>query len=124
MSKFLFAALTSLFVSVMPLAAAYAEELQCEHATVSEVINPEINAKIEANGGSLLSFTTPESVGPVLQQVIDIVGSPPPYDVDAVYISHPAEDADNVNILLGYKGCAQGFVKRFYPQFANLFKKA
>lgn len=125
MKKFLLAALTSLFVGAMPLSAAYSQDApeECSIAPLSIVINDEVKSKIEAEGGQLLKFDTPETLVPILNAMTEDMGSPPPFDFDAIYISHPSPDAPNTNILFSKGNCAVNFLRRSFRAYTTLFEK-
>lgn len=127
MKNYILALLTSLFLSAMPLEAAYsqgaAEPEQCSVATLSSAINDEAYAEIEKDGGQMFGFATPETLVPILNLLTEDMGSPPPFEFDAIYISHPTDEAFNVNILFAKGSCAVNFLRRPYLKYASLFKK-
>lgn len=125
MKKFLLTALTSLFVGVMPLSAAYSQAApeECNVASVSLIINDEVRAGIEKQGGQMFDYTTPETLVPVLNALTKDMGAPPPFEFDAIYVSHPAPEARVVNIAFAKGNCIVNVLRRPFLPYATLFEK-
>lgn len=102
--------LTTLFVSAMPLQAAYAT---ADDAPVKEacstpyetVMTPEVLSTVAAAGGRVVELKGEHAVA-FLHRVEQLVNQDAPFTVDLVAIVRPSSDTeDNLNIAYFKDGC-------------------
>lgn len=102
--------LTTLFVSAMPLQAAYAtaDDAQGKEAcqvTYETVLSLDVQEHIKQQGGAILKLEGPNAVA-FLHKMEQLIGSPAPFTVDVIVIVRPVSDPDAVvNIAYFKDGC-------------------
>lgn len=117
--RFFLALLTTLFVSAMPLQAAYANTpttqttlnlVTNEQACVSyeSSVTAEVRQTIADQGGVITELVGKEAQA-LLERIEELVGSNPPYPVDQIVVVQPTADAEAMNIGLFSEGCLKGF---------------
>lgn len=110
MKKFLLALLTTLFVSAMPLQAAYAladDANSKEACTVSykDILPPEALDLLKANNGSLVELEGIQARA-FQSRVEDLVGQKAPFTSTKIVIVHPNDEDDTIyNIAFVVNDC-------------------
>lgn len=107
MTKFLFAILTTLFVSVMPLQAAYADECK---TTLSRFFAD--GPAVKAQGGDYTVIDKPEAVAKFLRNLNEIFSDLPSIDTDTIVVSFAKKGAQVGAVSFSKDGCLilQGLV--------------
>lgn len=127
MIKFLIAALTSLFVSFMPLQAAWAQgtdgRVSAGCVSIEMVVNPGQLEALDIQGGFHFVLKG-QKVTTFLKHVEELVGSEAPFVPDTVVIAKPAQDADVYNVIWFADNCLLNHGKLPTPFIETLFPRS
>lgn len=128
MKKFLFAVLTTLFVSAMPFQTAYATaddankvptEQACEQPYAG-IVSEEDNKKVIDNGGEVINLEGAQAAA-FLARVEELVNSKAPFTPNRVLAVHPdGEDDTSVNIAFFVNDCLVHVMHLPFPVFSGL----
>lgn len=114
MKTSLFVLLTTLFVSAMPLQAAYAagDGATCDaQHSYETVIDDHARDLLKEHNGTITELSGVRAKAAV-DRIAEVVGSPPPYEVeDVVLIVPDDEDGTSVNIGFFNHKCLVGFMR-------------
>lgn len=117
--------LTSLQALKTPIAdKTYKAEIGTTPTCISEEasLSPEVLAKIEAAGGSILRLNAEDSA--VFQQILENnLGEKAPWSIDKVIIVHAAAEAEGVNVGLFVDNCLQGFLTVTLDDIKKIMQK-
>jgi hypothetical protein len=100
MKNFFAIALTSLFVSAMPLQAASAAAVDVQGSapacvTYEGSVTPSVRQKVAEQGGLIIDLTD-APLSAFVSRLSELVGAVPPYTIDRVVLVRPTEDEDGL----------------------------
>jgi hypothetical protein len=109
MRKLFFAMLTSLFVSVMPLFAAYAQDAACQN-TYENTVTQEVRDRVAKQSGTLTELSG-ERAKAFMARFTELSGTQAP-PVDKIILVKP-DDADDTSYNIGFffNNCLVGFTR-------------
>lgn len=102
--KLIFALLTTLFVSFMPLSTAYANDTCDADSRISAIVNDEAKAKVEGNGGIVIILKD-EAMRTFAARFEVKAGSPIPGDYDTIVVVVPAAGFPLANLATFKDDC-------------------
>lgn len=133
MTKFLLALLTTLFVSAMPLQAAYAladagnkvENTDKQACTSPELYFPQdLQDKVKELGGVVQVITDEAEIKSWIDVGTRVYGGPPPHEFNKMLIIHPTDEASVVLLAYFNDNCLVMQGKIPYEKFQELFEEA